>query len=100
MRGRRQETRREDLSGMTVVEFRRRRRGGAEREGMSMQEAVEGNPGFANGSLGRAPDSRGGRSPLDPQTALRAEALARRVREHREAFACSQQEFARESGIS
>ena len=65
-----------------------------------MQEAVEGNPGFANGSLGRAPDSRGGRSPLDPQTALRAEALAKRVREHREAFACSQQEFARESGIS
>ncbi|MBA3491220.1 MAG: helix-turn-helix transcriptional regulator [Rubrobacteraceae bacterium] len=30
----------------------------------------------------------------------RAEALAGRIREHREAFACSQQEFARESGIS
>lgn len=37
---------------------------------------------------------------MDPDTAARAEALARRVREHREAFACSQQEFARESGIS
>ena len=35
-----------------------------------------------------------------PETAARAEALARRIREHREAFACSQQEFARESGIS
>jgi transcriptional regulator with XRE-family HTH domain len=32
--------------------------------------------------------------------AARAEALARRIREHREAFACSQQEFAEESGIS
>ena len=32
--------------------------------------------------------------------AARAEALARRIREHREAFACSQQEFAQESGIS
>jgi len=32
--------------------------------------------------------------------AARAEALARRIMEHREAFACSQQEFATESGIS
>ena len=35
-----------------------------------------------------------------PETAARTEALACRIREHREAFACSQQEFARESGIS
>jgi transcriptional regulator with XRE-family HTH domain len=33
-------------------------------------------------------------------TAARAEALARRIRDHREAFACSQQEFAQECGIS
>jgi transcriptional regulator with XRE-family HTH domain len=33
-------------------------------------------------------------------SAARAEALARRIREHREALACSQQEFAQESGIS
>lgn len=32
--------------------------------------------------------------------AAEAEALAKRIREHREAFACSQQEFARECGIS
>ncbi len=30
----------------------------------------------------------------------RAEALACWIREHREAFACSQQEFAEESGVS
>ena len=33
-------------------------------------------------------------------TAVRAEALAMRIREHREAFACSQEEFAEASGIS
>lgn len=44
------------------------------------------------------PGSRNGRS--SPEMAARAEALARRIRDHREAFACSQQEFAEESGIS
>jgi DNA-binding XRE family transcriptional regulator len=84
---------------MTVVEFRRRR--SVERKGMRMHGTVESNPGFGNGSVGRTPDTRDGRSStLDPDTAARAEALARRIREHREAFACSQQEFAQESGIS
>jgi transcriptional regulator with XRE-family HTH domain len=46
-------------------------------------------------------ESRGGRSStLDPEMAARVEALAKRIREHREEFACSQQEFAEESGIS
>jgi transcriptional regulator with XRE-family HTH domain len=36
----------------------------------------------------------------DPEMVARAEALASWIREHREAFACSQQEFAEESGIS
>jgi DNA-binding XRE family transcriptional regulator len=86
---------------MTVVEFRRRRRRSAERKGMGMHGTVESNLGFADGSVGRTRDNRDGRSStLDPEMAARAEALARRIREHREAFACSQQEFARESGIS
>jgi DNA-binding XRE family transcriptional regulator len=83
---------------MTVVEFRRRRRGGAERKGMRMRGAVEGDLGFAGERAGRVPGSGNGRS--SPETAARAEALARRIRAHRQAFACSQQEFAQESGIS
>lgn len=86
---------------MTVVEFRRRRRRNAERKGMRMHGTVESNPGFADRSLSRTRNGRNGRSSmLDPEMAARAEALAKRIREHREAFACSQQEFARESGIS
>ncbi len=86
---------------MTVVEFRRQRRRSVERKGMRMHGTVEGNLGFADGNLDRTRDSRDGRSStLDPEMAARVEALARRIREHREAFACSQQEFARESGIS
>ena len=66
-----------------------------------MQGTVENNLGFGNGSVGRTPDTRDSRSStLDPEMAARAEALAKRIREHREAFACSQQEFAEESGIS
>ena len=61
---------------MTVVEFRRRRR--VERKGMGMYGTVGG----------------------DPEMVARTEALASWIREHREAFACSQQEFAEESGIS
>jgi DNA-binding XRE family transcriptional regulator len=81
---------------MTVVEFRRRR--SVERKGMGMYGTVESNPGFAEGGLDRA---RGVRSSKpDSEMVARAEALARWIREHREAFACSQQEFARESGIS
>jgi DNA-binding XRE family transcriptional regulator len=81
---------------MTVVEFRRRR--SVERKGMGMYGTVESNPGFAEGGLDRA---RGARSSKpDSEMVARAEALARWIREHREAFACSQQEFARESGIS
>lgn len=100
-RGCRQETRREEFAGMTVVEFRRRKRRSAERKGMRMQGTVESNQGFAGGSFGRTRDSRDGRSStLDPEMTARAEALARRIREHREAFACSQQEFAEENGIS
>jgi DNA-binding XRE family transcriptional regulator len=46
-------------------------------------------------------DGGGGRSgTLDPEMVARAEALASWIRGHREAFACSQQEFAEESGIS
>ncbi len=68
---------------------------------MGMHGTVESNLGFADGSVGRTRDNRDGRSStLDPEMAARAEALARRIREHREAFACSQQEFAQESGIS
>jgi DNA-binding XRE family transcriptional regulator len=86
---------------MTVVEFGRRRRRGAERKGTRMRGAVESDVGFAEGGPGRARDSGGSRSrTLEPEMAARAEALARRITEHREAFACSQQEFATESGIS
>ena len=68
---------------------------------MRMHRTVESNLGFADGNLDRTRDSRDGRSStLDPEMAARAEALAKRIREHREAFACSQQEFAQESGIS
>ena len=63
---------------MTVVEFKRRRRRGLERKGMGMYGTVGG----------------------DPEMVARTEALASWIREHREAFACSQQEFAEESGIS
>jgi len=66
-----------------------------------MHGTVEGNLGFADESLGRTRDSEdGGSGTLDPEMTARALALARRIREHREAFACSQQEFAEESGIS
>jgi DNA-binding XRE family transcriptional regulator len=86
---------------MTVVEFGRRRRRSVERKDMGMRGAVEGDLGFAGGGLGRARDGRNGRSEaLEPQTAVRVEALARRIREHREEFARSQEEFARASGIS
>ena len=68
---------------------------------MGMRGAVESDLGFADGGHGRARDSRKGRSnAFDPEMAARAEALARRIRDHREEFACSQQEFAKESGIS
>jgi DNA-binding XRE family transcriptional regulator len=84
---------------MTVVEFGRRR--SVERKGMGMRGAVESDLGFADGGHGRARDSRNGRSnAFDPEMAARAEALARWIRDHREEFACSQQEFAKESGIS
>ena len=86
---------------MTVVEFRRRRRRGAERKDIHMRGAVESNLGFAGNSPGQTRDSSNDRSStLDPEMAARAEALARRIREYREAFAFSQQEFAEESGIS
>jgi len=65
---------------------------------MGMYGTVEGNPGFAEGDLYRARGVRSSKS--DSEMVARAEALARCIREHREAFACSQQEFARESGIS
>ena len=66
-----------------------------------MRGTVEGDLGFAEGSLDRTRDSKDGRSgTLDPEMEARTEALARWIREHREAFACSQQEFAQESGIS
>jgi DNA-binding XRE family transcriptional regulator len=86
---------------MTVVEFRRRRRRRVERKGIGMRGTVEGDLGFTEGSLDRTRDGGGGRSgAIDPEMVARAEALAGWIREHREAFACSQQEFARESGIS
>ena len=86
---------------MTVVEFRRRRRSRVERKGMSMHGTVEGDLSFAEGRLDRTRGGGGGRSStLDPEMVARTEALASWIREHREAFACSQQEFAKESGIS
>ena len=86
---------------MTVVEFKRRRRRRVERKGIGMHGTVEGDLGFAEGSLDRTRDGGGGRSgTFDPEMVARAEALASWIREHREAFACSQQEFAEESGIS
>jgi DNA-binding XRE family transcriptional regulator len=90
---------REEFAEMKVVEFRRRR--SVERKGMGMHGTVEDDPGFAGGSIDRTRENRGGRSStLDPEMAMRMEALAKRIREHREAFARSQQEFARVSGIS
>jgi DNA-binding XRE family transcriptional regulator len=83
---------------MTVVEFRRWRRRRAERKGMGMHGTIEGDLGFAEGGLGRAPGARSGKP--DSEMVARAEALASWIREHREAFACSQQEFADVSGIS
>ena len=83
---------------MTVVEFGRWRRGSVERKGMGMRGAVEGDLGFANGGFGRRRDGRSGAS--DPEMVARTEAVARRIRDHREEFACSQEEFARASGIS
>jgi ribosome-binding protein aMBF1 (putative translation factor) len=91
----------EEFAQMTVVEFRRRRRKSVERKRMAMHGTVEGERGLANGNLDRTRDGRGVRSGTPgPEMLARAEALARRIREHREAFACSQQEFAKESGIS
>jgi DNA-binding XRE family transcriptional regulator len=83
---------------MTVVEFRRWRRRRAERKGMGMHGTIEGDLGFAEGGLGRARGARSGKP--DSEMVARAEALASWIREHREAFACSQQEFADVSGIS
>ena len=86
---------------MTVVEFKRRRRRRVERKGIGMHGTVEGDIGFAEGSLDRTRDGGGSSSrALDPEMVARTEALAGWIREHREAFACSQQEFAEESGIS
>jgi DNA-binding XRE family transcriptional regulator len=86
---------------MTIAEFRRRRRRRVERKGIGMHGTVEGDPGFTEGSLEGTRDGGGGRSgTLDPEMVARAETLASWIREHREAFACSQQEFAEESGIS
>ena len=86
---------------MTVVEFRRWRRRRAERKGLGMHGTVEGDLDFAEGRLDRTRGGGGGRSStLDPEMVARTEALASWIREHREAFACSQQEFAKESGIS
>ena len=82
------------IYGMTVVEFRRR----VERKGMGMYGTVGDDPGFAEGDLDRVRGARSSRP--DSEMVVRTEALARWIREHREAFACSQQEFARESGIS
>jgi DNA-binding XRE family transcriptional regulator len=81
---------------MTVVEFGRRK--SVERKGRGMRGAVEGDLGFAGGSLGSTRDGRS--DALGPEMAARVEALARRIREHREEFAYSQQEFARASSIS
>ena len=65
---------------------------------MGMHGTIEGDLGFAEGGLGRARGARSGKS--DSEMVARAEALASWIREHREAFACSQQEFADVSGIS
>ena len=66
-----------------------------------MRGAIEGDLGFADGSFGRTRDGRNGRSgTLEPEMAARVGALARRIRDHREEFACSQEEFAKASGIS
>ena len=81
---------------MTVVEFRRRR--SVERKGMGMYGTVGGDLGFAEGDLDRGRGTRS--SKPDSEMVARAEGLASWIREHREAFACSQQEFAEESGIS
>jgi DNA-binding XRE family transcriptional regulator len=68
---------------------------------MVMRGAVESDLGFSEGGTGRARGSGNGRSnALDPEMVSRVEALAHRVRDHRQEFACSQQEFAKESGIS
>jgi len=68
---------------------------------MGMYGTVEGDLGFTEGDLDRTRDGGGNRSgALDPEMVARAEALASWIREHREEFACSQQEFAEESGIS
>jgi DNA-binding XRE family transcriptional regulator len=83
---------------MTVVEFGRRRRRRVERKDMGMHGTVEGELG-AGGNLGRTRDSGRSGAP-DAEMEARTEALARWIREHREAFACSQQEFAESSGIS
>ena len=83
---------------MTIVEFGRRRRWGAERKGMGMRGAVESDLGFADEGFGRTRDGR--TDTPDPEMVARAEALAYRIRDYREEFACSQEEFARESGIS
>ena len=83
---------------MTVIEFERRRRRRVERKGMGMYGTVGGDLGFTEGDLDRARGARSSRP--DSEMVARTEALARWIREHREAFACSQQEFARESGIS
>ena len=83
---------------MTDVEFRRWRRRRVERKGMGMHGTVEGDLGFAEGRLDRARGARSGKP--DSEMVARAEALAMWIREHREAFACSQQEFADVSGIS
>jgi DNA-binding XRE family transcriptional regulator len=86
---------------MTVVEFSRRRRRRVERKGIGMHSTIEGDLGFTEGDLDRTRGSGGGRSStLDPEMVARTEALASWIREHREAFACSQQEFADLSGIS
>jgi DNA-binding XRE family transcriptional regulator len=71
---------------MRVVEFRRRRRRRVERKGIGMHGTVEGDLGLS--------------SKADSEMVARTEALASWIREHREAFACSQQEFADASGIS
>jgi DNA-binding XRE family transcriptional regulator len=91
----------EEFAQVKVVEFRRRRRRRVERKGIGMHGTVEGDLGFAEGSLERTRNGGGGRSgTLDPEMVARTEALARWIRDHREALACSQQEFADVSGIS
>ena len=66
---------------------------------MRMHGAMSNDLGFAGGSrLERSEEGREGN--IDPDAQSRASALAGRVREHREAFALSQQEFAGACGIS